>query len=250
MGYYSAKRRAICKAIDNRVCLRGSQLPPNFGYGIDERVVEYPWVMTELPHGPAKILDAGSSLNHKFLMDRLALERTRLTVMTLAPEKYCFWSRCISYVYGDLRTPTFAGGSFDAVVSISTIEHIGLNNTLLYTVDVSKNESDILAFVPAVAEFRRILKPGGLCLITVPYGQRQICEWYQVFDNSLLQEVVAAFRPTSFTVDYFGYSAQGWRRTNAHELRDAAFYDVHTSPGPAPDGAAAARGVACLRLLA
>ena len=54
------------------------------------------------------MLDAGSSLNHAFLIDRLPLDHMQLTIMTLAPEKRSFWSRSVSYVYGDLPAETAA----------------------------------------------------------------------------------------------------------------------------------------------
>ena len=249
-GYYTTKKRAICAAIDGQIMECGDHLPPGFGFGVDERVVEYPWVFSQLPHRGAKMLDAGSSLNHDFLLNRLPLDRVQMTIMTLAPEKRCFWSRAVSYVYGDLRQPTLAERSFDIVVSISTIEHIGLNNTLFYTGDPSKNEEDALGFLPAVREFRRILKPGGVCLITVPYGRREVREWYQVFDAAMVREVVAAFQPAEAHIDYFGYSGDGWRRAKAEEVADAVFHDMTKSSRIAPDKAAAARAVACLKLLA
>lgn len=249
-GYYTFKKRSICWALDKQVFCSGKKLPPQYGVGIDERAVEYPWVFSQLPLKNIRVLDAGSSLNHAFLINRLPLERLKLTVMTLAPEKRCFWRRSLSYVYDDLRQPIFADSSFDCVVSISTIEHIGLNNTLFYTSDPSKDEADTSGFIPAVREFRRVLKPGGLCLITVPYGRREIREWYQVFDASLVREVVDSFQPSEMYIDYFGYSSNGWQRAKADEVADAVFHDVDKSPRVAPDNAAAARAVACLKLVA
>jgi Asparagine synthase len=107
-GYYSVKKQSICQAIDCKLGKNGSPLPEKFGIGIDERVVEYPWIYSQLPNRPVKMLDAGSSLNHAFLIDRLPLDHMQLTIMTLAPEKRSFWSRSVSYVYGDLRRPEFA----------------------------------------------------------------------------------------------------------------------------------------------
>ena len=249
-GYYTAKIQSISAAIDQKVLHESRDLPTKFGFGIDERIVEYPWVFSQLPSESITVLDAGSSLNHAFLLDRLPLERLKMTIMTLAPEKRCFWRRSLSYIYGDLRQPVFADASFDAVVSISTIEHIGLNNTLLYTSDSSKDENNVLGFLPAVKEFRRILKPGGLCLVTVPYGKREISEWYQVFDAAMVREVVDAFQPTESHIEYFSYSSNGWQRAKADEVADATFHDMSKSHRVAPDKAAAARAEACLKLLA
>lgn len=250
VGYYTAKKRAICGSIDSDVMLGGNQLPTGYGYRIDERVVEYPWLFSQLPKTPGRMLDAGSALNHEFLLERAPLSQHNLTVMTLAPEKRCFWYKGISYIFGDLRNTELASGTFDIVASISTIEHIGLDNTLHYTSDVLKKESDPLGFAPAVAEFKRLLKPGGLCLITVPYGRPGVHGWYQVFDASLLAHVVEAFSPSRHSVDYFAYRPDGWQRCAATEIEDAEFFDIHAGTSYGADFAAGARGVACIRLVA
>lgn len=249
-GYYTAKKRTVCSAIDTGFLSGGVELPPGYGHHIDERAVEYPWLFAQLPKSPGMVLDAGSALNHRFLVERAPLKDAQLTIMTLAPEKRCFWDRSISYMFGDLRKTHFSDEVFDVVASISTIEHIGLDNTMLYTGDASKKETDALGFMPAVTEFRRILKPGGLCLITIPFGRRGVHGWYQVFDLDLVMKVVEAFQPTSHTIEFFGYGLDGWRRADAEEVKDAEFFDMHEGKLFGSDFAAGARGVACIRLVA
>jgi len=250
LGYYTAKKNAICAAIDFGYCRSGNSFPKGFGIGLDERVVEYPWLFAQLPELPGRMLDAGSALNHRFLIDRKPLSNADLTVMTLAPEKRCFWKRGISYIYGDLRKPYFADNSFDVIASVSTIEHIGLDNTLLYTGDSSKNEDDVMGFVQAIREFKRIIKPGGLCFVTVPYGKPGAHGWYQVFNHELVMQVLEAFDPKEFKIDYFGYKAEGWAPAACEEISENEFFDINTSRALQPDLAAAARGVACLRMVA
>lgn len=249
-GYYTAKKRAICGGIDSGVMRGENKLPAGYGHRIDERVVEYPWMFSQLPRNPGRMLDAGSALNHEFLLKRPPLNQHNLTVMTLAPEKRCFWDKGISYIFGDLRNTELASGTFDIIASISTIEHIGLDNTLHYTSDVLKKEREPLGFVQAIAEFKRLLKPGGLCLITVPYGRRGVHGWYQVFDAFMLARIVEAFSPSTHSVDYFAYSPDGWQRCAATDIEDAEFFDIHTGTSYSADFAAAARGVACIRLVA
>jgi len=250
LGYYTAKKTAICQAIDSGLPSEKKDYPEKFGVQIDERIVEYPWVFSQLPAEPGMVLDAGSALNHEFLLDRAPLNKAQLSIMTLAPEKRCFWKKSISYVFGDLRLPYFNAAAFDVVVSVSTIEHIGLDNTLLYTGDSTKREFDDLGFLPAVKEFRRVLKPGGMCLITVPFGRRGVHGWYQVFDLEAVSEVIKAFDPTEHTLDFFGYGESGWNHCEHEDIIDAEFFDVHEGGDFAPDYAAGARGVACLKLIA
>lgn len=250
LGYYTAKSKTIGSAIDTGLFAGNTELPARYGYRIDERAVEYPWIFAQLPESPGVVLDAGSALNHCFLVDRAPLRGAQLTIMTLAPEKRCFWYRSISYVFGDLRKTFFSDSVFDVVISASTIEHIGLDNTLLYTGDVSKKESDALGFLPAISEFKRVLKPGGVCLITVPFGRRGVHGWYQVFDNDLVMKVVETFQPSDFTIEFFGYFTDGWRRARSEDIADAGFFDIHEGKPFSSDFAAGARGVACIRLVA
>ena len=249
-GYFTAKKGAIGASIDNHVLQQDKELPSGYGYRIDERVVEYPWIYSQLPQKPGRILDAGSTLNFQYLLNRAPVNQADLTIMTLAPEKRCFWNRSISYVFGDLRDTQFANDVFDVVVSVSTIEHIGLDNTLLYTGDASKNESDSMGFVPAVEEFKRVLRPGGLCLITVPFGKPGVHGWYQVFDHDLVMKVAECFQAAEYSIDYFGYGNNGWQRAVPADIEEAEFFDIHEGKPFDDDFAAGARGVACIRLVA
>jgi hypothetical protein len=253
IGYHTTKRRAIENAIDGQLIVRGKDLPLGFGIALDERVVEYPWIFGHLSSAKEvrpRILDAGSILNHDFILRKPPVRGSDLTIMTLAPEKHCQWYDQISYVYGDLRNTFFKDETFDAVICISTIEHVGLDNTMLYTADRNRNERDDEGFIAAAREFRRILNRGGTCYISFPFGKRQNLGWYQVFDASMVEQLLKAFQPTSYEIEYFGYSANGWQRAKAEELSNAVVFDVHSGQGLGEDGAASSRAIACLRLVA
>ncbi|SDI50739.1 Methyltransferase domain-containing protein [Bradyrhizobium sp. Rc2d] len=252
VGYHTTKQRAIEVALETGAVSVGKELPPLFGMALDERVVEYAWVFGHLRRAGTvgRLLDAGSIFNHDYLLNRAPLKGSDLTIMTLAPEKHCFWHDGISYVFGDLRDSYFKDGAFDTIVCISTIEHVGLDNTLLYTADRERDERDERGFIAAAREFRRIIKPGGVCYISFPYGERRNLGWYQVFDGAMVEQIVEAYAPSAHSIEYFGYSAKGWRRALAAEVAHAVPFDVHSGTGKGDDRAASSRAIACLRLVA
>src|SRR5688500_16264708 len=74
----------------------GLDLPANYGDGLDERVVEIPWALSRLSGKTGHLLDAGSALNHEYLVDAPSLAGFKLSIITLAPEAIAFWRRGVS----------------------------------------------------------------------------------------------------------------------------------------------------------
>ncbi|KKU75214.1 MAG: hypothetical protein UY01_C0020G0001, partial [Candidatus Nomurabacteria bacterium GW2011_GWB1_47_6] len=101
-GYFEYKWRAITKAINNlkltKVFERADALPKQYGFGIDERIVELPWALAQLPEQSLKLLDAGSTLNFLQLIAHPKIKNKKLTIITLAPETNNFSDRGIEYV--------------------------------------------------------------------------------------------------------------------------------------------------------
>jgi len=251
LGYYTAKKKSILKAVRKGYFAPGGNIPKGYGFGMDERVVEYPWVISRLPDTKEQVmLDAGSAFNWKHLLKLNPIKHASLTICTLAPEKRCYWNQGISYVYDDLRDLKFKDNSFDVIVSISTIEHIGLDNTILYTRDEAKCENKHDDYLKAVIEFKRLMKKGGSCFITVPFGQKKNHSWFQVFDESMIRQVVEAFKPCDYIVEYYGYGKSGWQKSDNNDLKNAEYFDINKNGDIAEDRAAGARGVACIRLTA
>jgi SAM-dependent methyltransferase len=252
VGYYSRKKSIIENGIDKMVVQIGRPLPDAFGVALDERVVEYPWLFDRLKRvdgSLGRVLDAGSTLNHDFILDRDPLRKSDLTIMTLAPEKRCYWYKGFSYVFGDFRKTNLKDGAFDTIISISTLEHVGLDNTLLYTDDLERAETDKNGFVDAIVEFRRMLAPGGRCLITVPYGKYENFGWFQVFNKEMIQLLIGTFKPSSFELEFFRYDRKGWQRASEMEVANATAFDPLSGRGRLDDRAGCARAIACIQLI-
>ena len=263
---YQELRTRTLRAVtrDNRLLsdfAHARPLPARYGIGLDERCVEYPWLLSQIPKGADRLLDAGSSLNHDFLVEHPLLAVKRIHITTLAPERECFWERGISYVFEDLRALPFSDDFYDIVVSLSTIEHVGCDNTY-YTGMIPSAERNLDDFLLAASELGRVLRPGGLLLLTVPYGRYQFHGAFQQFDRRHLSNTEAALSRHGLAIEsesFYKYSAEGWQLASAEACADCEYVEwvsalMRTGKWPEhpvlePDYAAAARAAACVRLV-
>ncbi len=131
------------------------------------RYVEYPRVMERLAVArPKRILDIGSNyglVGHWAAAKGAHVHLTDICDITLRDARSMLPSRVRDRAHislHDAQELGFADESFDAVTAISTIEHI---------------EDDLAV----MAEFVRVLKPGGVAIITVPVSR----EYHEIRDN-------------------------------------------------------------------
>ena len=135
----------------------GERLPRGYGVAFDERVIEYPWLFAQGLRG--RVLDAGSTLNHAHVLDRLPGTVEALEIVTLAPEPDSFPGRGITYRFADLRDLPYEDAAFDTVVSLSTIEHVGMDTTV-YGAREPRSADPRGEVQRAVRELRRVTAPG------------------------------------------------------------------------------------------
>jgi hypothetical protein len=199
----------------------GGTLPKNFGRRLDERVVEYPWLLSRLASTPGTLLDAGSALNFQALLDLPVFKEKTVHIVTLHPEAHCFWKRSVSYAFADLRDLFVRDNFYDDIVCISTLEHIGLN-TEIYT-NERVEQLEVENYKHAAAELWRVLKPGGHLYLTVPFGKACELDWLQQFDSSMVQDLVEQLGPSEVSVTHYRYDADGWKLSNESECRHAEY---------------------------
>lgn len=247
--YTAGHTALVAAAIDDGMlgaaAVRGDALPDGYAVGYDERTIEYPWLFG-LGFG-GRVLDAGSTFNHPHILDRALPLVDELTILTLAPEAHAFPLRGISYLYGDVRELPFRDGWFDTVVSLSTLEHVGMDNAP-YGVGADAASDPGEEAARAARELRRVVAPGGRILFSVPFGRREDYGWFRQFDRDDLERLTAAFDARASHASFFAYGPNGWQCASAVEAADLSYHDAHADPSPAPDGAAAARAVACVVL--
>ena len=124
--YEFARRRSVEDALADDALISefraGGSLPERYGTGLDERIVEYPWLLAHQRGGPT--LDAGSVLNHDFVLQRVLPHLAPLFTVTLRPEAHVFTDRGVSYIYADLRDLPLRDERFQTVICASTLEHV------------------------------------------------------------------------------------------------------------------------------
>jgi SAM-dependent methyltransferase len=226
----------------------GLKLPEGFGSHLDERVVEYPWALSRLCIGDRLLLDAGSTLNHQYILDLDILACRRIVIYTLSPERVISRAN-VSYIYGDLRSTILRSEFFDEIICISTLEHIGMNNTLLYSKDARYNEQKNDDYLSAVKELKRLLKPSGKLLITLPYGHYENHGWLQQFDQRMIDKMLEELACSMSKITYYRYLPGGWQIAEKADCSQCSYYNIHNRSDFDPDYAAAARAVACLEII-
>src|SRR5918997_5599342 len=131
----------------------GGRLPCGYGKRLDERVIEFPWLLAMAPAG--RVLDAGSTLNHAHVLDAFLPTLDELHIATLEPELSAFVQRRVSYTFCDLRRLPYRDDLFDTIVSSSTLEHVGMDNER-YGVPVARAADPDAELDQALRELRRV----------------------------------------------------------------------------------------------
>lgn len=152
--------------------------------GTDERVVEIPWVLSRL-RTAGRVLEVGYAFAETAYLAGLLRSGVELVGVDLATREVEGMER----VEADVRTLPFDGRSFDQVLLVSTLEHVGADNAV-YGLE---RETDTGAPLQALRELRRVLRPDGSLLVTVPLGEpgdygwfRQECErgWTRLYGRA------------------------------------------------------------------
>ena len=195
----------------------------------NERVIEVPWALAQLPQFGV-VLDVGSC------------DATYLSAIP-SPDRtlHCLDPRdCASDVPRDatfhrqsIIGNTLPRAYYDAILALSTIEHIGLP---CYG-EKPFSRGDRLALV----EFRALLKPGGVLVLTVPAGQSKIASWYRQYSPDDLHDLLAEWKST---IHYWGFDGTQYAPISEHEVTKFDYRDRYGDEA----GAGALAGIVALPL--
>jgi len=248
-GYIQYKEKKIKEELNNLILFDYQKLSKNYGYRLDERIVEYPWTLSKLSNKKTKILDAGSVLNYDYIINLPIFNNKELFIQTFYPENNCFFKKRISYIYEDLRDIPFKDNFFDEIVCISTIEHIDMDNSM-YGYDIEKNidkNKKSYEYIKVINELVRVLSNNGKLLLTFPFGKFENHGFFQQFDEEMLNKILLIFENTGqFSINFYKYEEYGWVFSNINECKTSISYNPHTGEGKGTDGAAHSRAICCI----
>lgn len=139
---------------------------------INERVVEVPWAFRALGPVPigGRVLDFGACESQVSLS--LAAMGYRVTALDLRP--YPFAHPNLEAVASPLEDWDAEDGSFDAALIVSTVEHVGLG---WYGEQPGRFDDR-----GAMRRLAELVKPGGVIVLTVPYGTASVSDVQRVYD--------------------------------------------------------------------
>lgn len=197
----------------------------------DERVVEYlvlaDWLLT---HGTVdRLLDVGCVLNNKLVSTLLPARVEVLHLCNPAPERLAIGSLPVEFHRASLRAMSGAGRQFERISCISTIEHIGYDNSQYGLRQPATHAAPQLeTLVQAMQDLSSLTAEGGRLLLSVPYGFREVLTHpvtrrigSQVFDFPSINEGIGVLGALGFETDLRVFQAydNGWCQVSAADCR-------------------------------
>jgi hypothetical protein len=205
----------------------GQEPLDGIGVGLSERVVEIPWVLRSLPADRAtRVLDVGTAFSlivYKWLLVR------QPHVVEVADLGEAYVPGLRSHV-ADVRNLPFAQDSFEVAICISTLEHVGMDNTD-YGI-----ESGGAGEVGALRELGRVARR---VLVTVPAGTDEDMGWQRQYAPSTFRRVVEEAGLVVERLEVFAHDpASGWAPVAEDSVENRTY----------GQGAAAAAAIVCAEL--
>lgn len=178
-----------------------------------DRYIEYHFAIKNLPKPPAKILDVGCSGSFfPLLLAAFGYETYGIDIRNYPILNKLQFDN-FTFVKEDIRKTSFPDSFFDAITAISTIEHIGISGRYGESQDLSDDKK-------AIDEMKRILKPKGIIILTIPFGKAKIIKPYcRIYDSNLIQQRVEGLKIEKEEY-YMQDSNNDWYRCSKEEVQD------------------------------
>ena len=149
---------------------------------IGERIAEIPFLYKNLNFKKVnKILDLGC------VGSKISLQLATLgyDIVGIDMRPYLFKHRNIKFIQGNFLEIDLPLESFDCIICISTLEHIGLP---AYNIKPFKDGDE-----KTIVKMHKILKKGGSLILTVPFGKGIVGKFERNYNSNKLKNLLQNF---------------------------------------------------------
>ena len=178
---------------------------------VNERIVEIPYVLAvaaQAGAGPALDLGAAESTV------ALSLASSGRPTYALDPRGYPFTHPLLTEVRSPFEAWEGPAEPLALAISLSTVEHLGLHHYSPEQGDVERADRDTLE------QIRGWMAPGGLLVLTAPYGRESLDEFQRVYGSTSLPRLLDGWQ-----VDDLRYAhrldERTWAPCESDDLADA-----------------------------
>jgi SAM-dependent methyltransferase len=203
---------AIRRAVAPVAPARFLEAPP----GTDERAVEIPWALSRLA-GANRVLDVGSAnAQPAYLAALLGAGVPELVGVDVVAADV----PGMRTVVGDVRALPFDDSSFDLVLCVSTLEHVGRDNRV-YGAGEERDGGEL----DALRELRRVTAPGGRIVVTVPCGEQEDHGWFVQREPDGWNELFLEAGLHLAEEEVYALGPDGWRAAPDFDPRGVRYGD-------------------------
>jgi SAM-dependent methyltransferase len=182
----------------------------------DERVIEVPWVLSRLVAG-GRVLEVGYAYAEPVYLAGLLRAGVDLVGVDLA-DRDVEGMECLT---ADVRSLPLTDASVDQALLVSTLEHVGADNSG-YGLAA---EDDPGSRVDALKELGRVVRPGGRLLVTVPLGEPGDHGWFRLDDVAGWTSLFTGAGLFVEEQEAYALSDEGWRVAPAFDPRGVGYGD-------------------------
>ncbi len=184
------------------------------GLYVPERIVEIPLILEKIRalnlSYSSKFLEIGA-----VLCTRLWMDGYKVYVVDLTPDVEP--RKRLVIIRGNLLKVNLPQNFFEAAVSISTIEHLGLAGDSNVRYDADEQ---------GVKKIYHALKPNGSLLMSLPFGKYATHGWYRVYDGNSIKRLLSPFKRVR--LDTFKWNGISWVHCLRKEAESTNSSDCHT----------------------
>ena len=188
---------------------------------LSERAVEIPWVLANY-RGEQRVLEVGYAFaEDRYVTTLKELRIPMLVGLDLSPASDDRLGVFLA-VQADVRTPVFRDDFFDLILMISTIEHVGRDNS---GYGLGGSDGTDRPDIAAIQQLARWLRPGGRLLLSVPFGRFEDHGWLINYDAAYLDSLIEGSQLQIASDEYWEHRG-GWIECARDDVRHRGYQSL------------------------